>query len=140
MPEKRTTKAEQTRSAIVDAALSLFRTGGSTSHAPGGIFQNNPSRTVSKLAQWSVETFLDVNKDGDSPVYWPTGSLEVAEVRFPLFFRRHEFRPDSGGAGRFRGGCGRARRFPQSPTESRTPTPTRWASESLRPRFGSKCE
>lgn len=28
MPEKRTTKAEQTRSAIVDAALSLFRTGG----------------------------------------------------------------------------------------------------------------
>jgi N-methylhydantoinase B len=34
------------------------------------------------------------------------GSLEVAEVRFPLFFRRHEFRPDSGGAGRFRGGCG----------------------------------
>ena len=27
------------------------------------------------------------------------GSLEVTEVRFPLFFRRHEFRPDSGGAG-----------------------------------------
>jgi N-methylhydantoinase B len=34
------------------------------------------------------------------------GSLEVTEVRFPLFFRRHEFRPDSGGAGRFRGGTG----------------------------------
>jgi N-methylhydantoinase B len=34
------------------------------------------------------------------------GSLEVAEVRFPLFFRRHEFRPDSGGAGRYRGGPG----------------------------------
>jgi N-methylhydantoinase B len=34
------------------------------------------------------------------------GSLEVAEVRFPLFFRRHEFRPDSGGDGRFRGGPG----------------------------------
>jgi N-methylhydantoinase B len=34
------------------------------------------------------------------------GSLEVAEVRFPLFFRRHEFRPDSGGEGRFRGGPG----------------------------------
>ena len=26
--------------------------------------------------------------------------------RFPLFFRRHEFRPDSGGAGRYRGGPG----------------------------------
>ena len=27
-------------------------------------------------------------------------------MRFPLFFRRHEFRPDSGGDGRFRGGPG----------------------------------
>jgi N-methylhydantoinase B len=34
------------------------------------------------------------------------GSLEVTEARFPLFFRRHEFRSDSGGAGRFRGGPG----------------------------------
>ncbi len=34
------------------------------------------------------------------------GSLEVTEVRFPLFFRRHEFRPDSGGAGQYRGGTG----------------------------------
>jgi len=34
------------------------------------------------------------------------GSLEVTEVRFPLFFRQHEFRPDSGGDGRFRGGPG----------------------------------
>lgn len=34
------------------------------------------------------------------------GSIEVAEARFPLFFCRHEFRPDSGGDGRFRGGPG----------------------------------
>jgi N-methylhydantoinase B len=34
------------------------------------------------------------------------GSLEVTEVRFPLFFRRHEFRPDSGGVGKYRGGPG----------------------------------
>jgi N-methylhydantoinase B len=34
------------------------------------------------------------------------GSLEVTEVRFPLFFARHEFRPDSGGDGTFRGGPG----------------------------------
>jgi N-methylhydantoinase B len=34
------------------------------------------------------------------------GSLEVAEVRFPLFFRQHEFREDSGGDGQFRGGLG----------------------------------
>jgi N-methylhydantoinase B len=34
------------------------------------------------------------------------GSLEVTEVRFPLFFKRHEFRPDSGGDGKYRGGPG----------------------------------
>src|SRR3954464_11347338 len=34
------------------------------------------------------------------------GSLEVAEVRFPLHFRTHEFRPGSGGDGQFRGGLG----------------------------------
>jgi N-methylhydantoinase B len=34
------------------------------------------------------------------------GSIEVMEARFPLFFRRHEFRPDSGGDGEHRGGVG----------------------------------
>ena len=34
------------------------------------------------------------------------GSVEVTEVRFPLFFARHEFRPDSGGDGKYRGGLG----------------------------------
>jgi N-methylhydantoinase B len=34
------------------------------------------------------------------------GSLEVTEVRFPLFFKRHEFRADSGGDGQYRGGPG----------------------------------
>ena len=34
------------------------------------------------------------------------GSIEVHEVRFPLFFKRHEFRPDSGGDGTYRGGAG----------------------------------
>lgn len=34
------------------------------------------------------------------------GSVEFAEVRFPLHFRRHEFLPDSGGKGRYRGGLG----------------------------------
>jgi N-methylhydantoinase B len=34
------------------------------------------------------------------------GSLEVAEVRFPLHFRTHEFRPGSGGDGQHRGGLG----------------------------------
>lgn len=34
------------------------------------------------------------------------GSVEVAESRFPLFFKTHEFRPDSGGDGQYRGGNG----------------------------------
>ncbi|MAG98191.1 MAG: hydantoinase B/oxoprolinase family protein [Alphaproteobacteria bacterium] len=34
------------------------------------------------------------------------GSVEVAEARFPLSFQRHEFRPDSGGDGRYVGGAG----------------------------------
>src|SRR5919106_1167525 len=34
------------------------------------------------------------------------GSIEVAEVRFPLTFEHHEFRPGSGGDGQHRGGVG----------------------------------
>jgi N-methylhydantoinase B len=34
------------------------------------------------------------------------GPIEVMEARFPLFFRRHEFRPNSAGRGRYRGGFG----------------------------------
>jgi N-methylhydantoinase B len=34
------------------------------------------------------------------------GSIEVAEVRFPFLFLHHEFRADSGGDGKFRGGTG----------------------------------
>lgn len=34
------------------------------------------------------------------------GSIEIAEVRFPLHFARHEFRPDSAGEGQHRGGFG----------------------------------
>jgi len=33
-------------------------------------------------------------------------SVEVAEVRFPFFFNKHEFRPNSGGQGQFNGGVG----------------------------------
>ena len=34
------------------------------------------------------------------------GSVEVVEVRFPLFFARHEFRTNSGGDGQYAGGVG----------------------------------
>ncbi|HET7055481.1 MAG TPA: FAD-dependent oxidoreductase, partial [Thermomicrobiales bacterium] len=88
---------ELTRRGISDVVVidrgDLFRTGGSTSHAPGGVFQNNTSRTVSKLAQWSVDTFLDTNSDSETPVYWPTGSLEVAttEARWQDLHRKYGY-------------------------------------------------
>jgi N-methylhydantoinase B len=37
--------------------------------------------------------------------------VEVFEVKYPALIRRYEFRPDTGGAGRFRGGCGLLRSF-----------------------------
>jgi len=48
--------------------------------------------------------------DGLSATAFPTnsgaGSIEALEAISPLLFRRKEFRPDSGGAGRQRGGLG----------------------------------
>src|SRR5204863_137718 len=37
--------------------------------------------------------------------------VEVFEVKYPALIRRYAFRPDTGGAGRFRGGCGVLRSF-----------------------------
>jgi N-methylhydantoinase B len=45
------------------------------------------------------------------------GSVEVMEARFPLFFRRHEFRPDSGGDGEHRGGAGSVLELEMKTTE-----------------------
>ncbi|CAN5765841.1 FAD-dependent oxidoreductase [soil metagenome] len=69
-------KSGMTDVLVIDKS-DLFRTGGSTSHAPGGVFQNNSSRTVSKLAQWSVRTFREMSATGPQ-LYFPVGSLEIA--------------------------------------------------------------
>jgi N-methylhydantoinase B len=37
--------------------------------------------------------------------------VEVFEVKYPALIRRYAFRPDTGGPGRFRGGCGLLRSF-----------------------------
>jgi glycine cleavage system T protein len=50
----------------------LWATGGSTSHAPGLVFQHNPSRTMTRLAQWTVEVL------GAVGAFHPVGSIEVA--------------------------------------------------------------
>lgn len=55
----------------------LFEVLGSTSHAPGLVFQLNPSKTVCQLARWSVALYSQLSLD-DQPCFYPVGSLEIA--------------------------------------------------------------
>ena len=55
----------------------LWETGGSTSHAPGLMFQLNPSRTMTELAKWSVELYGGLDLDGQ-PCSYAVGGIEVA--------------------------------------------------------------
>ena len=55
----------------------LFATGGSTSHAPGIIFQTNGSRTMCRIAQDSVAIYDGVDLDGEQ-CWYGAGGLEIA--------------------------------------------------------------
>ena len=55
----------------------LFETGGSTSHAPGLVFQINASKTMASFAQYTVELWSRMELDG-VPCAKTVGSLEVA--------------------------------------------------------------
>ncbi|KAI0160303.1 Dimethylglycine oxidase [Xylariaceae sp. FL1272] len=55
----------------------LHLPGGSTSHAPGLVFQTNPSKTMTQFARYTVEKFLSLEKDGQS-CFNQVGGLEVA--------------------------------------------------------------
>ena len=55
----------------------LFETGGSTSHAPGLVFQTNPSRTMCRIAQDSVRLYTDLEVDAE-PAWFGVGGIEVA--------------------------------------------------------------
>ncbi|MBM4409178.1 MAG: FAD-dependent oxidoreductase, partial [Chloroflexi bacterium] len=70
----------------------MFETGGSTSHAPGIVFQVNPSRTVSKLAQDTVAIFAGLH-DERGPVWQSTDSLEIAttHARYEELKRREAY-------------------------------------------------
>jgi glycine cleavage system T protein len=68
----------------------LWETGGSTSHAPGLVFQLNPSHTMTQLARWTVELLSGLELDG-LPCYLPVGGIEVAatEARWAELDRRY---------------------------------------------------
>jgi glycine cleavage system aminomethyltransferase T/glycine/D-amino acid oxidase-like deaminating enzyme len=55
----------------------LFVTGGSTSHAPGLVFQTNGSRTMCRIAQDTVALYDPLELDGE-PCWYGVGSIEVA--------------------------------------------------------------
>ncbi|NMO01738.1 FAD-dependent oxidoreductase [Gordonia sp. TBRC 11910] len=52
-------------------------TGGSSSHAPGLVFQTNASKTMTEFASYSVEKFLSLDVDGEW-CFNQVGGLEVA--------------------------------------------------------------
>ncbi|MFF1704411.1 FAD-dependent oxidoreductase [Streptomyces sp. NPDC058252] len=51
--------------------------GGSTSHAPGLVFQTSPSKTLTAFARYTVEKFNSLEVDGVS-CFNPVGGLELA--------------------------------------------------------------
>ena len=55
----------------------LFETGGSTSHAPGLVFQINPSKTMTSFAKYTVDLWTKLELDGE-PCAKTVGSMEVA--------------------------------------------------------------
>ncbi|MDX2602399.1 FAD-dependent oxidoreductase [Streptomyces caniscabiei] len=68
----------------------LPATGGSTSHAPGLVFQTNSSRTMTELARYTVEKFCSLDVDG-KPCFLQVGGLEIATTpeRLTELRRRH---------------------------------------------------
>ncbi|MEU1194435.1 FAD-dependent oxidoreductase, partial [Streptomyces sp. NPDC005859] len=68
----------------------LPATGGSSSHAPGLVFQTNSSKTMTELARYTVEKFCSLDVDG-KPCFLQVGGLEVATTpeRLTELHRRH---------------------------------------------------
>jgi len=68
----------------------LFATGGSTSHAPGLVFQTNPSQTMTQFAAYSVRRYGELGHSG-RPCFRPVGSIEVARTpeRWKDLHRKH---------------------------------------------------
>jgi glycine/D-amino acid oxidase-like deaminating enzyme len=68
----------------------LFEAGGSTSHAPGLMFQTNPSKMMTDLAKYSVGRYVELELDG-RPCGYQVGGIEVAgtEERWEDLKRKH---------------------------------------------------
>ncbi len=56
----------------------LFKTGGSTSHAPGLVFQVNISRMMSVFARETTQLYQRLSPPDSEPLWFEVGGLEVA--------------------------------------------------------------
>ncbi|MBP7690953.1 MAG: FAD-dependent oxidoreductase [Anaerolineales bacterium] len=73
----------------------LFHNLGSTSHAPGIMFQHHNSKAVCTLAMWSVATYLQAEAEaGAGRLIFQTGGLEIAHTAA----RWHELKRKLGNA------------------------------------------
>jgi dimethylglycine oxidase len=79
----------------------LPMTGGSTSHAPGLVFQVSPSKTMTELATYTVEKLKSIDVDGQW-CFNQVGGLEVATTpdRLADLHRRHGWLTSWGVEGR----------------------------------------
>src|SRR5258708_19572862 len=68
----------------------LFAAGGSSSHAPGLVFQTNPSKTMAQFATYTVAKYSSLILDGQW-CFNQVGGLEVATTpeRLAEIKRRH---------------------------------------------------
>src|SRR5215212_2539296 len=55
----------------------LYAAGGSSSHAPGLVFQTNPSKTLAEFARYTVGKLGGITLDA-APAFRPAAGLEVA--------------------------------------------------------------
>ena len=65
------------RDVVVIEKGKLWKPGGSTSHAPGVVFQTNGSRTMAQFATQTVEKLYGLRHDGE-PCFLKVGSMEIA--------------------------------------------------------------
>jgi glycine cleavage system aminomethyltransferase T/glycine/D-amino acid oxidase-like deaminating enzyme len=68
----------------------LFATGGSSSHAPGLVFQTNPSKTMTEFARYTVAKYSSLSLEGQW-CFRQVGGLELATTpqRWAELARRH---------------------------------------------------
>ncbi|HEY5822290.1 MAG TPA: FAD-dependent oxidoreductase [Propionibacteriaceae bacterium] len=91
----------------------LATPGGSTSHAPGLVFQTNTSRSMSQFARYTVDKLGGLSRDGQS-CFNPVGGLEIAttDARLQDLHRRHGWATSWGIDGQILDAAECARRHP----------------------------